>query len=52
MFKLNDRFETVNGFAKAGLRNLKLSINTNSSKNHFRFSNLQKIKKTKCFFAT
>ncbi|MFA6738563.1 MAG: histidine kinase, partial [Bacteroidales bacterium] len=40
----------VNGFAKAGLRNLKLSINTNSSKNHFRFSNLQKIKKTKCFF--
>ena len=33
---------TENGFAKAGLRNPEISINTKQSKNHFRFFKLTK----------
>ena len=43
---------TGNGFAKAGLRSWKLSINSFPSKNHFRFFKITKNKKTKWFFAT
>ena len=40
-----------NGFAKAGLRKTKHSINTELSKSHFRFFKITKNKKTKWFFA-
>ncbi len=42
---------TLKGFAMAGLRKTKLSINTKLSKNHFRFFKITKNKKTKWFFA-
>ncbi|AZB22820.1 hypothetical protein EG338_12575 [Kaistella haifensis] len=40
---------TGNGFAKAGLRNPKTSINTNRAKSIFVFSKLQKNKKRNGF---
>ena len=43
---------TGNGFAKAGILQLKSSIKTTPSKNHFRFFKITKNKKTKWFFAT